>query len=246
MPDYTQYPQGSDVQTFLTNTGLRLPFSTDDYCAAAQASVDEFENKTGYRPFLANAGLERRLFDPPRMGPQAGRINSDQGGRVLDLNGGVIQVPDDGVLIGFVPNTTDEIGIAQGITDDLGSAGTVLTRGLQYYLKPNDAFHRGIPWTHIEFLTPTRGVPQSIVVNAIWGYTQTLTADVWRAILTNAAASLISQTSLFNFSGMDSFTQAGVTEKYASGPKSNSLASAADDWQKSFRRQCFLYKRIVV
>jgi len=237
--DYTKYPQGSDVLAILTGTGIALS-STLDTDGAAMAAEADFERRTAWRPFLAKR--ETRYLTPPRFGPQAGRPSSNQGGRTLELEAGLLDLPDDGLLIGFVPNTLGQIGIAQGITAGIGTPGTVLTRGIQYYLKPDDAPQKGLPWTHVVFPSPTRGIDQSIVIrNGLFGYCRVLPFDVWFAIARYAAEMLVPEVSLKLSGGLGSVD---ITDEKSSVKRTFSgMGAAQKSWTQQYKEMCMLLRR---
>lgn len=243
MPNYDKYPCGQDVQNILINTGITLTTGLD-YDEAAKAAIAEFENRTGWYPFLAGPP-STRFFDPPRMGPSAGRTEADRGGKELILGVGLLDLPDDGVRIGVVPNTAEEIGIAEGITSTLGSAGTVLTRDIQYYLLPHNADQMGLPWTKIYFMTPVRGVRKSIqITNGVWGYTRKLPANVWRAIAQKGAAILAPEISLSISQGLASIKTESFGVQFSGGAQAQPLLAQAKAWNVAFNAQIRQYMRV--
>ncbi len=242
--DYSKYPCGQDVLDVLTNLGLTLAPGLDTQ-GAASAAAAEWERKTRWYPFLAGPP-QTRLMTPPRFGPQAGRMMSAQGGRILEIEGGLLDLPDDGLLIGYVPNTSDQIGIAEGITDSTGSQGTVLTRGIQYYLRPDNADKRGYPWTYIEFPTPTRGLVQSIVLrNATFGRVKILPADVWLAVARYAVSTLAPEISLNISKGLYQWRDGDEQERYGGAGDVGPLSSQAGDWEDKFAKLAKFYRRPV-
>jgi hypothetical protein len=169
---------------------------------------------------------------------------SAQGGKTLELDAGLLNLPDDGLLIGYVPSTADQIGVSQGFTDSLGSQGTVLTRGIQYYLIPDNAPQRGYPWTAIEFPDPTRGLLQSIVLsNAVFGRMLVLTPDIWMAIARYGAAVLAQEIALSISGGTVEQKLGDSMDKFAQGRDAGPLASESGVWEAKFSKLAQFYKR---
>ncbi len=243
---YAAYPVGADVQAALVTTGLSLTgIDSAEFDAAACAAWECFEGRAGWDPYLAATGYQQRLFDPPRQGSQAGRIASDQGGRRLDLGAGILDMPDNGLVIGYVVNTELEMGLSTGqLSDEVGSAGTVLRRGVQYYLRPDNAPQQGRPFTYVDFLTPTLGVPQSIMITAVWGYTKALSADVWLAIRNYGASILAGQLNLVGSSGLTKFAADTITIQYAPGSDPGSVMGVAAKWERDFLSCAFRKRRM--
>lgn len=239
MSGYDTYPQASDVQKLLAATGLPVP-ATLDYDGAAQAAASEWERRVGWWPFLSTGAIETRFFDPPGAGPSAGRTTSYRGGRILDLGSGLLELPYNGVAIGVIQPLGNPI--------EPGTIGTVLTLNLQYFLRPDNAQARKLAWTRIEFLTPIRGLPQSIAVSGVWGRHRKVPAEVWRAILEKAASLLAPEIELSLNRGRVRVKNEHVDYTFASAGAVSPLAPQVAQWEKNFDRQAGSpnYKRVTV
>jgi len=238
---YTAYPTGTDFTNWLAGAGLALNPLVDPN-VIVDSVVNEFETRTGWLPFLAGP-IQTRLFDPPNSGSNAGRIASYRGGRILDLNAGIIYEPDWGLQIGIVPNTEGQIGIQE--VDSAGSNGVTLTRNLQYYLKPNNVeFELPFPgtWTQVEFLTPTRGLPKSIAITARWGRVATLPPDVWYGLLGKAFSMVKSQLVLSTSLAKAVELEEGRID-FGDATKNN-IQVQAKDWEAQFDKLVLRWMRM--
>jgi hypothetical protein len=118
---------------------------------------------------------------------------------MLNLGGGLISVSS--LSIGFV-NTPGQTNV-----------GSVLTQGLQFYLRPNNALARGLVATSIEFLTPVRGLPQSIRVAGVFGRVLTIPDDVWMSILFKGVSVLALRANL-GLGAIESIKTESTTTQY--------------------------------
>lgn len=168
-------PSDADVTNALTNMSpaVTLPaqFDVDSEVAAA---IDEWDRRTGYRPFLQTSGAATQKFlDPP--GPD--RRGSYIGGSdVLFLPTGLISLTSVWNL--YDPTVTP-------------ASFNLLTQNLDYWLGPTQAASAvpPEPYTRIKFSCAQRGRPGSIVVTGVWGYTSgNVPDDAWAAIRDMAAA----------------------------------------------------------
>ena len=242
--NYAEYPSGSDVQDFLTAAGISLTaFDSDDFSLNAAAAAAEFERQTGWYPFLASQNASTRYFDPPRTGGTAGRWAASRGGRVLELNAGLLNISDTGLSIGVYPSTLAESGINNGITASVGSAGVVLTRDIQYYLKPDNANLQVLPWTVVEFLGPITGLPKSIAITGVWGRVSAVPADAWRAICGYAASLMTPQAGLTVTGGIQALKEGDTDTKYSSGTFSI-FSAERQAWEKTFFKAVRAYVRV--
>lgn len=166
MSDYALYPVAADVEALLTKSGITVPtgFDTASYALAA---IDELEQTTRWRPFLAGASSDFS-FDPP--GPNlVGEMRG--GGRRLLLDRGFTSIT--AVHTGVTPSSP---------------TGNLLVLGTDYRLRPYNAAHDSEPYTEIEFTAYQYGPPSSVKVTGTPGFTATLRAEVWAAVRDLAAS----------------------------------------------------------
>ena len=167
MPDtYAAYPTATEVKTFVVGAGVVVPaaFSFDPHSFAASK---EWERLTRYRPFLAAAADATYKYDPP--GPN--RTTEYRGGaRKLFLDRGFVSISE----------------VRSAVTGQ-DTSGTLLVVDDDYRLWPPNATVDLEPFTIIDFIGARTGVPHSITVKGIAGYSILLTADVYQAVLELAA-----------------------------------------------------------
>ena len=83
-------------------------------------------------------------------------INTKGGSRRLNLGAGLLAI--DSLYVGASP----------------GNAGTLLTLGSDYWLRPDNSLYYTRPYTYVEFRYPQYSDPQSIVITGVWGYSSVL------------------------------------------------------------------------
>lgn len=159
---HTAYPVDADISTFVADAGITMPsgFVFPGYAAAASA---EWEERTGWTPFLQDGSASARVFDPPgdiQQNRSAGNIFG--GGRILGLRAGV---QDSASLTSVV------------------AGGVTMVSGTDYRLAPLNAPSSKRPYSRIEFAVPLWGAGSSVVVTAKWGSQAILAEDVWQALL---------------------------------------------------------------
>lgn len=231
---HATYPFSNDLAYYLLSQGLTTDAALDGLSLSgkAAAAAAEWERATGWFPFLGGVSNEARYFDPPAEG------------RYLGLNAGLLSLAS----------------LAYGVATD-GSGGTVMAQGQGFRLLPMNTAGRGLPAEAVEFLAggygggwPYSGIGSavpgglsfgagaaygragSIEVIGQWGRQSALTDDVWQAILQKAAALCMPQIMGRISGGLDSFTEAGVTEKYRTGQGAE-LTASFDTLVVSYRRQ---------
>jgi hypothetical protein len=229
--DYTQYPMGFDVQELLSTTGLTLATNLDFDGVAAAAAAD-WDTATQWFPYLAAGEPATRWYDPPGAGPEAGRTTSYRGGRILSLETGIVSMAYDGLSIGALKPIDG--------TPQQGGAGTVLTMNLHYFLRPQNAVAKGLAYTEIEFLTPIRGLPQSIAVTATFGRVTVMPANVWKAIQRYAAAKLAPELGLTISGGVATFKEGDEETKF----NPDTLGATMLTWEADFKALAKTKKRI--
>ena len=236
MPAYTTYPTDADLEAFLSNLSLPVPPGLDLEAKIA-AAIADWETATGWRPYLAardadgNPLATTRLFDPPGSSG-AGRSSPGRGARCLYLRAGLLSLTS--LAVGVVPDPTGNY------TDGIGTAGTLLTQNLNFYLRPQDAGYRGEGFTEVEFLSPIRGVPQSVAVTGVWGRTLTLPGDVREAILQMAAMQCVPEMQMALSNGLVKIDDV----QFVTGD-SSPLFVIAEQWKASSRSLIQRKKRMV-
>lgn len=195
---HTAYPTEQDLEAFLVSAGMLSSPRT-----AAQAPLDldslvrkarrEWEQRTGYQPFLPMTADVTKLLNPP--GPTPRKTAGTYGGfgefafgdgfwgggqmmgghRELTLPNGLVSVTSVGV--GFTPTIT----------------GAILTFGQQYWLEPEDAADKGVPYERIRFLAPIYGPPQSVQIIGRFGYGAAVPAGTTSSTTITAGANSATQ-----------------------------------------------------
>lgn len=159
---YTAYPTAAEALNLFTVLGFSLPsgMTSGELDYYRYAAIDELENITGYRPFLAGASATYK-FDPP--GPNyRGRMLG--GGRKL-----LLSQP-------FATITALSVGVTA--TD----AGTALTADTDYWKLPANASAKNQPITEIVFSTLQWGIVNSVRITGKPGYSENIPAEVWEAV----------------------------------------------------------------
>jgi hypothetical protein len=167
------WPDVNEFTDFLIASGLYgiTPTALQGYLdiqGALDAAVEEWNDTTKYWPFLSNGNVnEERRFQPPALTP------------LLDLNSGLITCTSVTVDSTFANPT-----------------GNVRTELLDYWLKPDTARQRGIPWTYLLIRKLWfSNAPQSLIVKGEWGYCDAahLPSSARRAVMALAAQDLLPQ-----------------------------------------------------
>jgi len=163
----TQWPTPAEVQAHLTLAGAWGDIS-DDLSSVIQGAIDatvrDFEDQTGWNPFLAAAADSTRYFDAP--GPYSnGYLGRTGGGNKLELDGGLLSVTS---------LTVDGVTKMEGDDFQLRSPGG------------------GWPNTKVLFLNGrVYSEPNGIVITGKWGFSTEIPANVWEAVRDKAAATML-------------------------------------------------------
>lgn len=161
---YAAYPVKDDVEALVSGAGITIP-ATFNVEYQLYGAIEELEQTTGYRPFLAGASDTYR-FDPPGPNDRGMRRG---GSRLLLLDQAFVTVTE----------------VRTGVTPD--DAGTVLVENEDYYLRPENYDKHLEPITQILFASIQYGLPRSIKVTGTPGYAEEIRADVWNAVRDLAA-----------------------------------------------------------
>lgn len=133
----TLWPTGADLKRYASAMGSEIPASLDAQAMADQAKA-EFEEKTGYEPFLATGDDADHVYDPP-------------GGNLLFLRGGFVSVESvtlsgtaltDGTDYWLLPTGRTPITRIKFAGFVWGAPGTVVVNGDAGYSEtiPYDVF----------------------------------------------------------------------------------------------------------
>lgn len=138
------YPTTADVQTFIEAMGLTAPSNLD---TIVDGVVSEFERKTGYQPFLADAAATTWTFDPPYQ-MRGFRLNLEGAFftvTAVEVNDTALTITDDYTLLPlnaarFVPvRGWDELMFKSHPGTLAGSIEVTGRRGL-YAALPDDVY----------------------------------------------------------------------------------------------------------
>lgn len=224
MPNYDAPPGASDLSTFLlTGEFVSIALGTD-LQGPCDAAHELFQERTGFTPFLASAATTRR-FDAPGPRPARGVLGGARfgGGKVLDLEGGIVGLPTS-VLVD----------------------GDLMIEGEDFRCLPRNADTKGKPFTLIEFLRPVYSAANGIAILAPWGYCRAapdgagFPALAWQGILQGAASSIFY--TLPNNASVQSVSRDGLSESFeiastmTPGQRGDGLKAQFETAVKKFRR----------
>lgn len=235
-------PTEADLEVALRSLGL---FDTDelsevlqflDLSIFADAAVRQWEEETGWIPFLADTSEESadqiRYYDPP--GPNR-RPQIQGGSYTLDLGAGIVIL--ETVHTGFSPT----------------SAGTAQVAGTDFNLLPHNADPLDRPWTQLEFTVPQWGARRSIKVVGRFGYASAVPEDAWVAILHQGVRMALPEVATRLTGGARKFTELGVTEEFGEGFLSGTGAFGASGdgsvggaWGREWRDATRRYRRVTL
>jgi len=217
-PDYSAYPQPTDIQQLLALTNLWPSQATDG--AKQTALLAEFQiqlnsvkrtiaEKTGWKPFLAEAAPSTRHFDA-----------------------------SDG--FGFLDLTPQETGIVDVDNNPptILIDGRTLTLNTDYFLRSSDDAAELWPYDGIQFVSaPYAGqvfaLPNKIAITARFGFCSSLPENLWSAIRGEVAAKTLNIMGLTSFqTTVRSRSQEGFSETYDFGPL---IADRIKSWSDDFK-----------
>lgn len=216
---HAAYPDSADLSAWLLANKLTESGYTGTFAGPIAAVVEQWQQLTGYTPFLNAASTSsQRKFNPPGPDQPSGRsyANLLGGGRLLDLQGGIIGTPSV---------TVD--GVAQVRDDD-------------YFLLPENSDAEGRPWTQIKFVRPVYAAVRGIAVTGPWGYCTSLPDLVWEALIQGAAAAMFF--GLPNVPDLQSVSRNGLTESFeiastaTAGQRGEALVKYFHDMVALYRR----------
>lgn len=192
------YPTGSDLAAYLLAAGFTATFvAALDTDTFAAAGASQFERECDRRML---AVTQTREFDPARVTASG----------FLDLRA------------------------------DLASLASVAWNGVSYAVGtevrafPLNAADDGRPYSGLTFGVWRRFYPMSypllpplVTVTGDWGYGATIPEDAWAGMLAAAGLLLVPQIIQRRTGGMESWTEADMTERYGTNP----LQGLRTGWQ---------------
>ena len=224
MPDYTTYPTAGDVEALLKSakywpadgdtTGIAL--AREQAAIAAAGAAREFENRTGWLPFLAGPTATTRLFD------------ATDGYGVLEFGAGLLADP------------APVFKLATGDT----VYGPDTSYWLQPANAPyQDLPYTRLQSVHSLFGGRVSSWPNRLSITGRWGYCSSLPPDVWVAIQKKAGVEVLA--SIENLQSIASISQDGFSKAYDI-VGIITQKDVLDRWGKDFDRFCTRYTRVVV
>lgn len=189
------YPEAEDLAALLAATPLDIPDTLDFDSKVAEAR-DDWEARTDWLPYLADADDSERTFDPPGWG----------GSRTLPLGGG---------LVSLTSLTVDGTALVSG-TDFRLRPANAPAQGRPY--TSAEFLCGGWGGSHWGGYGP----PGSVVIVGRWGRVAALEDNVWGAILGYAASLCVPELALTVSNGLAkiddaTFAGGGVTPLSAEG-----------------------------
>jgi hypothetical protein len=187
------WPDATELQNYLTAAGLMATPATAmqgmlDLEDAIAAAIEQWDDATGYDPYLSTGVEEIRAFRSPAPG------------NILELRSGLLMLTE----------------LRVDVTATVGS-GTVYTNGTHFRLLPRDASQKVKPYTQVEFLwSPGSPGWGEIAIEGLWGYTTDgyLHSTSRRGVLAMAALELLPQINQAVGQGLLRWTEGDVTKQY--------------------------------
>lgn len=157
-------PTTSDLTTFLTSIGVTAPAAIDEAVILATATA-EFEQRTGRRKFEGDSAATGTRYTLPW--PQGKNV--------------ILQISD----VWNSPTVTiNYTGVGTGLT---------LTEWTDYEHLPVNHANSGLPVEAIRFVDCPNLDPGGILITGKLGYASSMPSDVFQAILSRAAALVLTQ-----------------------------------------------------
>lgn len=191
----TGWPAVSDVRTLLAGAGITSTLDDTALGTLLDGAVAQFEQRTGWLPFVAAEDESVRLFDPPGLVP--------------------------GVAYGFIGGGQRlKFGAGLVSASALTIGGVAKAQNTDWWLYPQSAPGAGMPYTHLLFRWPIYGSPGTVSITGRWGYclSSTVPADAWRAVLHLAAAEALAIEGGRASGGMTDWTEESTREAFGERP----------------------------
>ena len=224
MTTYSAWPTDGDLYSFITLTlGLTLA-SSGVLAGLTSAAVNEFEMLTGRTPFLSATSASSGYFDPPGAMSHSFQYPWKGGGKILELDSGYTQI--DAVVTGHTVDNT----------------GQVLDITRQCRFLPLNYADKNLPIDAIEFPFPIWGSSSSVVIVGKRGYSSTIPADVWQAVLARASSRFAPQLTILISGGASELSEADVKVKFGGSSGSYFIQAQATQWDQQFDSVVNRYK----
>jgi hypothetical protein len=194
-------PSSSDLRLYLQSSGISAAIITSlgsQFDGAILAAIASFESKTGRDPFIASSSDQDVLVDPPGDTSSSSTSSLRNGGEKR------LELP---VPFFSISAIRKELG-------SLSPSGIVLTENVDYFLRPQLYAIKGKPIEWIEFRSPVYGLSQSVKITGRPGSYADWPEDAKRAVIQMAAASLVANMMSFTLTGVSSWKEGDVEEKY--------------------------------
>jgi len=218
---YNAYPTDGDLVQFLSTMGMWNAAMAPLVSGQVQSAINKFEELTGRIPFLTESVSSLSYYDPPGSISKQYRNPWRGGGKTLELDTGFTQIL--------------RVQLAVSI-DNPNGQDMDLNRQVRF--GPLNYAARNLPIEWLDFTFPVWGVMGSVVVTGKRGYTSTLPADVWHAILQEAAAIFSPFLAAYQTGGANELEEADVHVKYSSsnsqGIYTGFLGDQANAWHTNF------------
>lgn len=224
------WPDAAELEDFLQAAGVIALTPTTlqallDLDGAVEAAIDDWEEATGYHPFLSTGVDETRRFVPS---PPARQDRYP----LLDLTNG--------------PYGSGLVAVPTTLTVDVTytAAGTEYTHLQHYRLLPRSVTAGVKPYTSIEFLTAPLNVSDGeVVIVGKFGYCTeaNLPALARRAVLAMASLHLLPQLEPSLARGLVRWTEGDVTKQFG-----ESGSTASSTWQSLSKDAAARYRRFKV
>lgn len=229
--DYTAYPMGTALRAFLASAGVVPANPSDESGAESLVDYDRHAAAAAARWEKATGWIPFLAAESPTTR----RIYQEDGARFWDLGGGVIP--------GTVTGAT-----LYGLYGD--ATGQALTYDDQYRFEPYLPQNR--PHELIRMGYARAGI---LALTARWGYCTVLPADVYDAILSDAAASLYDSLRGALASGADGSNGGGggdiqevqqgeLTVRFATSPAERRALYSG--WTATVQAAVNRYRRVVI
>lgn len=124
-------------------------------------------------------------------------------------------------------------------------SGTTLTSGTDFYLGPQNASARSIPYEWADFGSNPGGLPRSIAITGRWGYATTLPPIAWEAIISRALLLAQPEMALGISKGVYSIRDDTFDVRYGGGGVTP-LQTEAKIWADNYRSAVRRMQRIAI